>query len=129
MKADIELKREIKRANGDGSRDAKFELIHRVKAACAAMSTTKVAGEFDEILREHGRVPVALCVAATIYARRDRLDYWCFRWAREVLDEWSTRPPSYVEIADIDDGLHPTRICEYAGEFIRMTSEDGGNEP
>lgn len=75
MKADRELKREIKRANGDGSRDAKFELIRRVKAACAAMSTTKVAGEFYEILHEHGRVPVALCVAATIYARRERLDY------------------------------------------------------
>lgn len=125
MKADRELKREIKRANGDGSRDAKFELIRRVKAACAAMSTTKVAGEFYEILHEHGRVPVALCVAATIYARRERLDYWCFQWAHEVLDEWSTRPPSYVETATINDGLHPTRICEYAGEFIRMASEEG----
>ena len=27
--------------------------------------------------------------------------------------------------ANIDDGLHPTRICEYAGEFIRLTTEEG----
>ena len=29
-----------------------------------------------------------------------------------------------VEDAYIDGGIHPMRICEYAGGFIRLTTEE-----
>lgn len=29
-----------------------------------------------------------------------------------------------LERAHIEDGLHPTAICDYAGPFIRLTTEE-----
>lgn len=74
---------------------------------------------------KHGRAVVAVCVAATLDARKDRLDCWNWVWAYEVL---SALPQSItlrnLERAHIEDGLHPTAICDYAGPFIRMTTEE-----
>ena len=124
MKIDSTLAREIKAANGDGGREAKFSLLRRVKDANAALSTPGVRTNFNTAIKECGRVPVALCVAATLYARKERIDKWGLSWAMEVLKLWTNRPSSYIEIANIDDGLHPTRICEYAGSFIRLLTEE-----
>lgn len=88
------------------------------------MSTPDVTdGKFDEALKTYGRVPVAVCVAETLYRRRIRLDGWKLSWALEVLALWTNRAPSNLESAYIDDGIHPTRIAEYAGSFIRLTTE------
>ena len=58
-------------------------------------------------------------------ARKDRLDGWNWVWASEVL---SALPRGItlrsLERAHIDDGLHPTAICDYAGPFIRETTEN-----
>ena len=74
---------------------------------------------------KHGRAVVAVCVAATLDARKDRLDCWNWVWAYEVL---SALPQSItlrnLERAHIEDGLHPTAICDYAGPFIRLTTEE-----
>lgn len=125
MKLDRTLVKEIKAATGNGSREAKFALLKRIDAAKKDLSTTKVRDTFNDCLRDHGRAVVAICVAATLDARKDRLDHWGWRWAHEVL---SLLPQSFTpgnkERGCIDDGIHPTAICDYAGSFIRLTTED-----
>lgn len=125
MKLDSTLSREIKALNGDGTREARFETLRRVKAAQKDLSTPNVREEFGRALQLHGRAIVSLCVAATLWARRERIDGWGLLWALTVLDLWTNRGPQFIDRANIDDGLHPTRICEYAGELIRLTTEEG----
>lgn len=127
VKLDRVLAKDIQReANGDGSREAKFAFMKRVEAANKALSTPEVVrGGFDAAIKEHGRVSVSVCVAATLYNRRERLDKWGFLWATEVLSLWTNRTPSGIDRATIrDETLHPTSICGYAGEFIRLTTEE-----
>ena len=78
MKLDRTLVSEIKKqANGDGSREAKFAFIKEVRGASQMMSTPDVLnGKFDEAFKVYGRVPVAICIAATLHLRRERLDFW-----------------------------------------------------
>lgn len=47
---DRELAKEVRKANGDGSRDAKFELLSRVKAANKDLSTPNVIRSFNDTL-------------------------------------------------------------------------------
>ena len=120
---DKTLTKEIKTAVGDGSREAKFALLKRIDAAANEMSTPKIMERFNEMQVKHGRAVTAICVAATIFERRYRLDDWCIEWATAVLELWTTKPASGVIRAYIRDDLHPTRICEYAYSFIKLTSE------
>ena len=120
---DRTLVKEIKAAIGDGSREAKFALLKKIDAAAEEMSTPEIRERFNEMLVKHGRAVTAICVAATIWERRDRLDDWRIDWATEVLELWTTKPASGVIRAYIRDDLHPTRICEYAYSFINLTSE------
>lgn len=129
MKLDRVLANDIKKqANGDGSREARFAFLKKVREAAKMMSTPEVVedGKFDEAMKIYGRVVVSICVAATLYQRRERLDFWKFNWAMEVLNLWTNRTPHGIEEAYIDDGIHPTRICDYdyAGSFIRLTTEE-----
>lgn len=124
MKLDRTFSKEIIKLNGDGSREAKFATLKRVKAAKRSLSTTGVINNFDECVKEHGRSIVALCVAATLYWRRERIDFWGYEWAKEVIALWTNRGCCSLDEAHIDDGLHPTRICEYAASFIKLTSEE-----
>ena len=124
MKLDSTLVREIKALNGDGTREARFETLRKVRAANKDLSRPEVRGSFNETLNAHGRAVVALCVASTLYLRRERLDGWGLLWALTVLDLWTNRGPQFIDMAIIDDCLHPTRICEYAGSFIRLTTEE-----
>lgn len=125
MILDRTLAREIrKEANGDGTRDAKFAFLEKVRGARKTLSTPEVVrGKFNEALKEYGRVPVAVCLAVTIWERRDRLESSTVKWARAVLDIWTNKPANILT-AYIDDGIHPTRIEEYAGGFIRATTEE-----
>lgn len=127
MKLDSDLARAIKKeANGDGSREARFAFLKRVEAANKALSSPEVArGGFEAAMKEHGRVPVTICAAATLYNRRERLDGWGLWWALEVLNLWTNRTPGGIDRATIrDEMLHPTSICDYAGSFIRLTTEE-----
>ena len=124
MKLDREFAKEIKRvANGDGSREARFAFLKEARAAAKDLSTTKAAEVFDDTIREHGRVAVGIVTAATIIERSDRLESETVRWARAVLELYTNRP-STLSSLHIDDGLHPPRIEEYAGQFIRLTTEE-----
>lgn len=121
-KLDKTFAREIeKQANGDGSREAKFTFKKKVEEVARALSTPKAAEAFNDCLKKYGRVPVAICVAETIIERRDRLEWRSYMWALEVMKLYTNAPPNKI-FAYIDDGLHPTRIEEYAGSFMRMTT-------
>ena len=125
MKLDRTLVREINSLIGNGSREAKFAMLKRIDAAKKDLSTPQVRSAFDVCLRKHGRAVVAVCVAATLDARKDRLDYWGWRWAHEVLSLLPKNiTPENLGRAHIDDGIHPTAICDYAGSFIRLTTEE-----
>lgn len=123
MRLDKTFEREIrKQANGDGSREAKFAFKAKVVAARDELATPEVVTKFDEILKKHGRVPVAICVAATILERADRLNARSVEWARKVMSLY-TNCPHDKSYSCFNDGLHPSRIEEYAGPFMRLTTE------
>lgn len=124
MKLDRTLVREIKAAVGDGSRTAKFRLLARVSDACVDLSRADIRTEFGNVLRKHGRVPVVICVAATLDARKERLDYWEIGWAQEVLQLLPGWTQGNRDRAHIEDGIHPTAICDYARALIRCTTEE-----
>lgn len=128
MKLDGGFARDIKKiSNGDGSREARFDFVRCLDAAAKDLSSPDVIrGGFDHAIRTHGRVPVAICTAATIWRNRNRLDRWAVEWAQDVMRLWTNRTPSGVDRATISDGLHPTRIEEYAGSLIKFTVEDWG---
>lgn len=121
MKMDETFAREIKKqANGDGSREAKFTFKKKVCAARNELSTPEVLDEFGVILKKHGRVPVAICVAATILERADRLNARSVEWAEKVMSLYTNCPLDKL-YASYNDGLHPSRIEEYAGALIKLT--------
>lgn len=124
MKLDRTFSRELsKLANGDGSREAKFDFLTKARAARKALSTPEVMrGAFDDAVKEYGRVAVGVCLAVTIWERRDRLTDRAVQWARAVLEVWTNRPANMLTVY-IDDNIHPTKIEVYAGEFIRLTTE------
>ncbi len=124
MKLDRTFTREVKALTGGGSREEKFALLKRIDAARKDLSTTAVRRVFDECIRKHGRAIVAVCVAATLDARKERLDHWGWRWAHEVLSLLPGLTPGNLDRAYIDDGIHPTAICDYAGSLIRLTTEE-----
>lgn len=124
MKLDRTFAREIeKTANGDGSREARFAFLNTAREAAKRLSTPMVRRDFDDVLRECGRATVGLCVAVTVWERRNRLESRTVRWAMEVLKLWTNRPHDTLCLF-INDGLHPTRIEEYAGSLIRLTTEE-----
>ena len=124
MKLDRTFAREIeKNANGDGSREARFAFLNPAREAAKKLSTPNVMREFNDILREYGRATVGICVAVTAIGRRDRLEPRTVQWALEVLKLWTNRPGDIIDLY-IHDNLHPTRIEEYAGSFIKLTTEE-----
>lgn len=123
MKLDRTFSAELRKLNGDVGRDAKFATLKRVKDAKRSLSTPDVIYNFDECVKVHGRSIVALCVASTLYLRRERINFWGYEWAKEVIALWTNRGCCSLDDANIDDGLHPTRICDYAELLIILTTE------
>lgn len=125
FKLDTCFAREVKKINGDGSREARFTFLNPARAAAKELSTPNVANIYGECIKKYGRVTVAICTAATIAERRDRLEFNTLQWANEVLKLWNNRP-SDISCVAIRDNLHPTRIEEYARELIKITTECEG---
>ena len=123
MKIDSLLAREIKKANGDGTRATRFPFLNEVRAVIDECSTPKVFEVFPECFKHHSRAAIAVAVALTISKRRDRLNSRPVKWADEVLKLWTNRP-TRLDGMSFDDNLHPCRIEEYAGSFIRLTTEE-----
>ena len=124
MRLDKTFARDIlKAANGDGSRDARFAFLRPAKAAAKELSCTQAPKKFNDVLKTYGRETVAVCVAVTILLRKEWMKQSSCEWAMAVLKLWTNRPHDLTCIA-INDNLHPTRIEGYAGELIRLTSEE-----
>lgn len=123
MALDRGLAREIKReAPKVRDRDAYHAFAERIRQASADMSRPEVRERFDAMLAKHGRPVTAIVLAATLWARKKRLEGWKLSWAQDVLDCWP-HTPGLLDDAAIDDGIHPTAICDYARDFIRLNEE------
>ncbi len=121
IKLDTTFVNEIKKqSNGDGSREAMLAFTKKLRAVALTMSNPKAPILFTDCIKTHGRVPVAICLAVTVKSRQDRLKNTTVAWGLEVLKLWKNRPRD-TSIAIINDGLHPSRIAEYAGSFTRLT--------
>lgn len=125
--------KDLRAANGDGSREAKFILLKKIDAIAKAMSS---CGDAEKCLTEmcilHGRAAVGICLAATIFMRKDRLELWGtwpLTWAIKVLDLWTTKPRTETGIdrAYIHDNGHPEKMLNIAIPFINNTTELGWN--
>ena len=124
MKLDRTFIRDIKKiANGDGGADHRRAFRQTIRAANAELSSPEVRERYSECISKYGRVPVAICTAVTIIYRQDRLEWRSVRWAQEVLKCWTNRPHTDLDFAYINDGLHPSRIEEYAAGFMSVTTE------
>ena len=119
---DSTLKREVRALYGKGDRPAKFATLAKLRAAKADLSTPRVMTDFDKCMSKHGRAVVAVCVAATLVQRGDRLDYWRNDWVRRILELLPFLTTENLRSLYINDNLHPTRICEYAGSLIKYTT-------
>jgi len=120
MKLDKSFENDIKKLNGNGSREAKFEHLKVVRAAVKELSTPDVIRDFNKILKKYGRAPVSVCVAATLIDRGDRISGSSLQWAQEVIKLWTNRPNSMRQFT-IRDNLHPSKIEVYAKALIKFT--------
>lgn len=73
-----------------------------------------------ECLKKYGRAAVAICIAATLYERRERLGNWGLRWALEVLGTWPWRNTNFICNGLIGGNSHPTAICTWAQSFMKL---------
>lgn len=122
MKLDREFEKElIQQSNGDGTIESHRSFLKVLRAVKKDLSSIDAPKRYDACIRTYGRVAVAICTAVTITAWEERHDTRTVLWAREVLKCWTNRAKDILEFF-IDDGLHPTRIDDYALSFIRMTS-------
>lgn len=124
MKLTREFTRDLNRIDGDGTRAAKFAFFNPAREAAKELSSHSVIENFGNVICKYGRPTVGMCVAATVVARQDRLHRETVEWGREVLSHWHNKTQSNVDSLVINDGLHPTRIEQYAALFISSTIAD-----
>lgn len=123
MKLDHTLAQEIvKFTENDGSDEQIRAIRKQLKEVRREMSSPNAMRLYKDWVKEHGRVPVAICTACTILERMRRLNSWSIKWAIAVISccRMNLNTRDFI----IDDGLHPIRIEEYAGSFIRLTTEE-----
>lgn len=123
MKLDRTLAQDIaKYTTNDGSQESINRIRRELRKVRSAMSSPDVMYRFAEHVKTFGRVPVAICTACSILERTKRLNSWSVKWAISVIA--ACRMNLNTEDFMIADGLHPLRIEEYAGAFIRLTTVD-----
>ena len=110
----------IKEANGDGSRTYRIQFSQSLFAAHHDISRANIVNA----VKEHGRVKVALCVAATmrhLSKGRINLDAKAMLWANEVLNAWHDDNPGRRERALVNMEAHPTKLEPAARPLINLT--------
>ena len=122
MKIDKTLAAEIRKLNAHGERVAKAAFAQMMRGAVADFSNFNVMTDFGCIMSKHGRAITALCVAATIKTRADRLNSSTVDWAEAVLACFEDTERA-VRLGTYENGLHPSRIEEYAKSLIKYTME------
>lgn len=121
---DKTLAREIHKAapTRNENKDGYFSFLNKVRSAAQDMSVTSIRRDFNSLAAKHGRAVTAVVLAATLFERRERLDYWNLPWALDVLQCWP-HTEGTLRSAAIRDGIHPTAVCDYAAAFIRCNTE------
>ena len=128
MKPDPVLLSEIKKAAGKTRSERlaflaqcgafAWELGDAIKKNnCAQLKTI-----FNKAMLGYPRAVTACSLAATI-SMRDGMSYPAQVWAQGILEAWNPSASQRLR-GIIDDNLNPTRLEEYAGEFIRATTID-----
>ena len=126
MALDNELAKEIKAFVGKGEDgESRFMVNQTVRKAAEELEkASRYDGSpLDECARKYGRAAVAICIASTLWERRDRLDRWNFEWAIDVLNQWKWKHKDATRFGLIGGNAHPTAICCWAKSFIECTSE------
>ena len=127
MKPDPALLSAIKRAQGSTKADrlaflaqcqafAK-ELGGAIKVNNGAQQLKTI---FNKAMLGYPRAVTACALAATI-SMRDGMSYPAQVWAQGILETWNPSASQRLR-AIIDDNLNQTRLEEYAGEFIKLTT-------
>ena len=127
MKADPVLISEIKKAAGKtrGERLAFLDQCNAFsnelgKAIKGNNGLRALKSIFDRVMLGYPRTVTACCLAATI-VMRGSMSYAAQVWAHGVIEAWNPTSSQRLR-AYIDDNLHPSRVEEYAGGFIRATT-------
>lgn len=119
---DKTLIREIRRATKTDTLQEALVFRQKIRGAARDASSPEITRRYNELLKTHGRVIVALITAATIYTQRDHHNDKYIAWAEEIIKNWFNRPSDFYGYTIVDD-LHPLRIEEYAGSFIAVTTD------
>lgn len=124
MKLTREFARDLNRIDGDGTRAAKFAFFSPAREAAKELSNPSSVKDLGPVLKKYGRATVGMCLAATAVSRQDRLNQKTVEWGKEVLSHWHSKTQSNIDSLVIHDGLHPTKIEQYAALFISSTIDD-----
>jgi len=126
MALDNELAKEIKAFVGKGEDgESRFMVNQTVRKAAEELEkASRYDGSpLDECARKYGRAAAAICIASTLWRRRERLGSWNLGWAMDVLAQWGWRDIDATWRGLIGGNAHPTAICCWAKSFIECTSE------
>ena len=127
MKADPVLISEIKKAAGR-TRGERLAFLGQCNAFSNELGGAiknnnglrSLKSIFDKTMLGYPRTVTACCLAATI-VMREGMSYASQVWAQGVIETWNPTSSQRLR-AYIDDNLHPSRVEEYAGSFIRATT-------
>ena len=127
MKPDPVLLSEIKRAKGTTKAD-RVAFLAQCGAFAKGLGDAIKANNgmqqlktiFSKAMLGYPRAVTACALAATI-SMREGMSYPAQVWAQGILETWNPSASQRLR-AIIDDNLNQTRLEEYAGEFIKLTT-------
>ena len=127
MKPDPVLLSEIKRAKGTTKAD-RVAFIQQCSAFAKELGgaikvnngVQQLKTIFNKVMLGYPRAVTACSLAATI-SMREGMSYPAHVWAQGILETWNPSASQRL-MAIIDDNLNQTRLEEYAGEFIKLTT-------
>jgi hypothetical protein len=120
MTLDKTFESEIKKAaNGDGSREYKFELIDELKKVSAALANRY---DFDSCVQNFGRTKVALCVAVTIMSATYRYEEPQITWAQAVITLWTNKCERSISTAIIN--IHHSILSDISSGMRKLTVKE-----
>jgi len=126
MALDNELAKEIKAFVGKGEERKSCVRVNQTvqKAAEEMEKASRYDGiPIGECAKKYGRAAVAICIASTLWERKEILGNWNLEWAIDVLNQWGWRDRYATRRGLIGGNAHPTAICCWAKSFIEYTSE------
>ena len=117
MKCDRTLKSAIRQKNAKNPM-----LFFQMSRACSRkLSTPFILDNFSKLINGFQREHIAVVLACSVIFRIDSTKKYV-EWAKDVLNVFPTGTPSDY---NIEDNLDPSRINEYAKQWIEVNSISG----